>query len=489
LYWNASSSPAAWNVGSTNITLGRNAGQTGTGQGLNAIAIGQEAGQTGQGAGAIAIGYRAGNTGQRTNSIVINASGSAVNTGTTGTCFVAPIRNPNTSYDNFLNYDAITKEVVYNYFIMPVGTTAQRPGTTGPAAVTGMMRYNTTTGFPEFYNGTSWFSYQIYPNLILINPSGSSTTYSITGGSFSITPSFTNTSPYYYTILVTGPVALTFTMNGAGGGGSQVGGSSGGNGGATVGTFYLLPTNTYYLVIGQGGASRGAGAGPSTGPPTSGIGGGGLAGTQGFGGEGGGLTGLFLNSITLGYETSTGLNSDATQIPGINTTINTGSGSGPILIAGGGGGGAYDDTIHPGAVGGGGLSGQSNGGTAAGFSTWNGGGGGTLTSGGAGGSTAGTPGSQSGAQLVGGSPCSSGDGGGGGAGGGGYWGGGAGSGQNNGTGGGGGSGFYSGVPGSSTTALVSFVGSVTGNAGAGSAGGTGANPGTNGSVTITFFSF
>jgi hypothetical protein len=35
---------------------------------------------------------------------------------------------------------------------IPVGTTAQRPGT--PA--TGMMRYNTTTSGIEIYNGSSW---------------------------------------------------------------------------------------------------------------------------------------------------------------------------------------------------------------------------------------------------------------------------------------------------------------------------------------------
>jgi hypothetical protein len=35
---------------------------------------------------------------------------------------------------------------------LPVGTTAQRPAS--PA--TGMMRYNTTTGLVETYNGTSW---------------------------------------------------------------------------------------------------------------------------------------------------------------------------------------------------------------------------------------------------------------------------------------------------------------------------------------------
>ncbi|CAB4122075.1 hypothetical protein UFOVP20_52 [uncultured Caudovirales phage] len=36
-------------------------------------------------------------------------------------------------------------------FYLPVGTTAQRP-----TAATGMIRYNSTTGAVEVYNGTSW---------------------------------------------------------------------------------------------------------------------------------------------------------------------------------------------------------------------------------------------------------------------------------------------------------------------------------------------
>ena len=35
---------------------------------------------------------------------------------------------------------------------LPVGTTAQRPA----APATGQMRFNTTTGSVETYNGTSW---------------------------------------------------------------------------------------------------------------------------------------------------------------------------------------------------------------------------------------------------------------------------------------------------------------------------------------------
>ena len=38
------------------------------------------------------------------------------------------------------------------YLILPVGTTAQRPG----SPETGMIRYNSTLGYPEFYDGSAW---------------------------------------------------------------------------------------------------------------------------------------------------------------------------------------------------------------------------------------------------------------------------------------------------------------------------------------------
>ena len=38
------------------------------------------------------------------------------------------------------------------YIQLPVGTTAQRPA----SPVTGYMRFNSTLGYIEFYNGSSW---------------------------------------------------------------------------------------------------------------------------------------------------------------------------------------------------------------------------------------------------------------------------------------------------------------------------------------------
>jgi hypothetical protein len=40
--------------------------------------------------------------------------------------------------------------------LLPVGTSAQRPGSSGGTDTTGMMRYSTTQGAIEWYNGTSW---------------------------------------------------------------------------------------------------------------------------------------------------------------------------------------------------------------------------------------------------------------------------------------------------------------------------------------------
>jgi len=50
---------------------------------------------------------------------------------------------------------AILKNTQINGYVrMPNGTTAQRPGT----PLEGMLRFNTSTGFEEYYDGTSWIN-------------------------------------------------------------------------------------------------------------------------------------------------------------------------------------------------------------------------------------------------------------------------------------------------------------------------------------------
>ena len=83
------------------------------------------------------------------------------------------------------------------------------------------------------------------------------------------------------------------TINAAGGGGGDTGTSVGGTGGRSTGNTTLLTSIAYYMLIGEGGNYQG----PTTGPGPTVIGGGGVAGTQGFRGQGGGYIGLFISSV------------------------------------------------------------------------------------------------------------------------------------------------------------------------------------------------
>jgi len=88
LYWNNQTTPGAWTVGDSNITIGCHAGEFNQGtnavalgflagqnsQGTNAVAIGLEAGNNNQGTFAVAIGYQAGNIDQGTNAIAIGTT-------------------------------------------------------------------------------------------------------------------------------------------------------------------------------------------------------------------------------------------------------------------------------------------------------------------------------------------------------------------------------------------------------------------------------
>ena len=337
--------------------------------------------------------------------------------------------------------------------ILPNGTTANRP-----FGVQGYFRFNTTDSLLEFYTGSLWkniISTTTSPTLTrtitITTPAGSATTSTWSSG-FTSTFTFSATNNSTSTIVVSTPSLATFTLNGAGGAGGANTSEPGGAGGRTTGILQLLPNVTYYLLVGQGGVA----VPPNTANSNVPIGGGGLVGTLGYGGQGGGFTGLFLGSITLGSATL--------------TTVTAGSNVNALMIAGGGGGASYENA--PGGAGGGFLGGTGGSGANVGGSggNWNGLGS-YLGSGGAG-----SPGALTGVPLQGGGCSSSGDGGGGGGGGGGYYGGGGGNGSNPGSAGGGGSGF-----------IISAAFSASMTTGGGSAGGSGTGSGTNGSATIAFY--
>jgi hypothetical protein len=220
----------------------------------------------------------------------------------------------------------------------------------------------------------------------------------------------------------------TFVVHAWGGGGGAFPGSPyvGGGGGYTTAVVQTTSGNSFAVVVGQGGDSRGPNAGTG---PLARYGGGGQVTPLGWGGQGGGLSGIFTGTGTVF--------SGVTAQPGAHARS--------VLIAGGGG--ASGDNGQGGE--GGGLSGNNsyaqNGTTYAPY------GAGLQTP-----SNNGYNGApQAGSALTGGN-AGGGDNGGGGGGGAGYYGGGGGTGENGvPNAGGGGSGYVGGAPGVTISAANS----------------------------------
>ena len=107
---------------------------------------------------------------------------------------------------------------------VPAGTTAQRPSN----PFTGMVRYNTTLGYMEYYNGSVWGSVG-YSGIVATG--GTLTTY--TSGSVTYNVHTFNSSGTF-TVLNGGTATYLIVAGGGGGGGSYGGG--GGAGGLLSGT-------------------------------------------------------------------------------------------------------------------------------------------------------------------------------------------------------------------------------------------------------------
>lgn len=232
---------------------------------------------------------------------------------------------------------------------IPVGTTAQRPGT--PAV--GMIRFNTTLGYQEYYNGTNW--YQLEP------------------------------APYTVEYLV---------VAGGGAGGSAYGGG-GGAGGYIASSATVATSTTYTVTVGSGGAPAPSGYnnGPGGSGGNSSVSGSGLSATAiggGGGGSGnnpssyatsGGSGGGGIDGTTVGSGTSGQGNAGGSSVSSGNYGAGGGGGAGAAgsngtttaggtggvglnwqslgtYYAGGGGGGTYNGgTPGAGGNGGGGSSG------------------------------------------------------------------------------------------------------------------------------------
>lgn len=98
-------------------------------QGSNAIAVGQNAGLTSQGNFAIALGYGAGQNSQTANSIVLNASGAVQDVAAAG-FFVNPVRSTATATGPMM-YNPTTKELFYNTVLEFAGSTISTNDSSG----------------------------------------------------------------------------------------------------------------------------------------------------------------------------------------------------------------------------------------------------------------------------------------------------------------------------------------------------------------------
>jgi hypothetical protein len=282
---------------------------------------------------------------------------------------------------------------------MPVGTTGQRPGS--PSA--GQTRFNSTTGFSEYWTGSLWANYgNISPPSITYllvagggggGGAGAGNSGAGAGGAGGVLTGTTG---------VTSGVLYSLTVGSAGTGGTAANdnftATSGGNTTAfsltAIGGGSAPNSNNISNTSPRNGGSGAGGTGntsSATGFPGSGTAGQGNAGgnsTYGapyYGGGGGGGAGGVGGSATAGGAGGGGV--------GIANPI-TGSTIGQLVggtyyIAGGGGGGTYDSSSFSSGGNGGGGAGGGNASTPGGNGATNTGGGGGGTGGGnPGGSTA-----------------------------------------------------------------------------------------------------
>jgi hypothetical protein len=255
------------------------------------------------------------------------------------------------------------------YFDLPVGTTAQRPGS--PA--NGMLRYNTSTSRFEFYQNNDWINYSLAYNIeyvVVAGGGGAAGGWGGLGGGGGGAGGYIASS----TSVIQGLNSYSITVGAGGAGAAGTNGTLGSNG--TNSVFGSLFTS-----VGGGGAATwsasnsssggsGGGASYNTGVPGAGTAGQGFSGgfgtVQAGGGGGGGASQVGFNAVT-----TTGGNGGA----GLNwQSVGT-------FYAGGGGGGASGGTAGTGGAGGGGNGSTGSGNGVAGTANTGGGGGGGTNNG------------------------------------------------------------------------------------------------------------
>lgn len=248
------------------------------------------------------------------------------------------------------------------YFDLPAGSTAERPA----SPHVGMSRFNTTTGYPEWYSATlgAWINFADAPysvEYLVVAGGGSGGTAGGGGGAGGLLTGSTN-------VFVA--TSYTVTVGGGGAGGGIAWGGSGNPGSNSVFSSITALGGGYG---GHGGGGNGgSGGGGAQGNGGSGTAGQGNAGGNGNptnssypGGGGGGASTVGVNAS--GRDGGAGGNGSSSSITGSSVTY-----------AGGGGGGTRGNnggSAGAGGSGGGGAGGATGGGTSGTTNTGSGGGG------------------------------------------------------------------------------------------------------------------
>ena len=267
---------------------------------------------------------------------------------------------------------------------LPVGTTAQRP-----TGASGLIRQNSTTGNPEWYDATTsqWLQFSqpagYAVNYLVVAGGGGGGGYNNGAGGGAgglLTTSTTLSTGSVYTITV-----------GAGGAGGSAASGNAANGSAS--SISSIATST-----GGGGGGGFDGSSGGTAGSSGGSGGGGGAGSASAGGAGTSGQG-FAGGNGTGTGTAAGGGGGGASAVGNNASSGVGGNGGAgvsnsisgaaVNYAGGWGGSTGSGTVGTGGLGGGGAGAISSTGTAGTANTGGGGGGkytGSGTFGGAGGS-------------------------------------------------------------------------------------------------------
>lgn len=229
------------------------------------------------------------------------------------------------------------------FFDVPTGTTAERPASPN----SGMLRYNTTVGAMEYYNGTAWtqqFIQQYDIDYLVVAGGGGGGGFGQAGGGGAGGMLTTSNKAIDSGVSY----SITVGAGGAGGNASSSASALGASGGDS--SLGVLAT-----AVGGGGATGHSGTsasgGSGGGAPTNGSYG---SGTAGQGNRGG----AFNGSYTSPYGGGGGGGAGAVGGDGGNTIGAGGAGLAWLngtYYAGGGGGGSYSGGTSVGGIGGGGA--------------------------------------------------------------------------------------------------------------------------------------